>query len=75
MEEPESEIHHVDKVDPDLFHNAGVWSIPLSNSVRTCISWTRRYLKQRGAIYIRRKPGSRGKINTLVSKEFIVTLS
>ena len=34
MTESESEIHDVDKVDSDIFHDSGVWNMPLSDPIR-----------------------------------------
>ena len=58
--EPESEIHDVAKVDPDIFHDAGVWIIPLTDPIRIELV-SRGPAKQRGAIYISRKTWFKGR--------------
>ena len=50
MTGPESEIHDVDKVDPDIFHDAGVWNIPLSDPIRI-------ELVSRGPVDLQNKEG------------------
>ena len=71
MTGPESEIHDIDKVDPDIFHDAGVWNIPLSDPIRI-------ELVSRGPVDLQNKEGpfisvekhgSRGENRTL-SKEW-----
>ena len=62
----------IGEVDSDIFHDSGVWNIPLSNSIRIEIvsrGPVDLQIKE-GPVLSIEKPGSRGKIRSLTKEWF-----